>query len=320
MTTKPNKKIFIAYFIQQKDKFLSNKTKGLVTLVAILFTTVILGWLMFSQWEVLLNYDWKLRPLFLLAGIGVYTIVLLLTVYIWAKIVESLGKKIPYYQHFYSFCISALGKRLPGTLWYIAIRAQIYQDEFPIKIVTVASGIEMGVIIVAGIIVCALFSIPFILDYQWSIVGIMLLLIVSIIAIHPKFIRWVLKKVKVENRVIQYKQLITWILGYVAVWVLVGTLLFLISNFFTPTSTQYWNNFIGIMALTGVLSRLLLFSPSMFGFSEVSLSILLTTIMPSSIAVIIAISNRIITIVFEIIWAIIAYLTNKHLTKPSLNP
>jgi glycosyltransferase 2 family protein len=309
-----------SYFYKLKDNFLKNKSKGLVTLAAIILTTGILGWLLFSQWEVLVSYEWSLRPQYLLIGLGVYSIVLVLTVYIWAKIVESLGKEIPYYQHFYSFCISALGKRLPGTLWYIAIRAQIYQGEFPMKIVTVASGIEMGVIIIAGIIVCSLFSIPFILEYQWSIAGIILLLIVSAIAIHPKFIRWVLTKVKVKNRDIQYKQLITWILGYVVVWILVGTLLFLISNFFTNTSIVYWNNFIGMMALTGVLSRLLLFSPSMFGFSEVSLSILLSTIMPSSIAVIIAISNRIITIIFEILWAIIAYLANKHLTKPSLNP
>jgi len=310
----------ISSFHQLRDKFLNNKKKGLVTLVAIIITTVILSWLLFSQWEVLIKHEWNLRPLYLLLGIFVYAMILFLTILIWSKIVESLGQKIPYYQHFYSFCISALGKRLPGTLWYIAIRAQIYQGEFPAKIVTVASGIEMGVIIIAGIIVCSLFSIPIILDYQWSIAGIFFLLLIAVIALHPRFIRWVLHKVKVEQREIKYKQLVFWVSGYIIVWIFVGILLFTISNFFAATPIRHLNYFIGSTALTGVLSRLLLFSPSMFGFSEVSLSILLSTIMPSSLAVIVAVSNRIITIVFEILWALIAYFANKFFTKNILNP
>jgi hypothetical protein len=55
----------------------------------------------------------------------------------------------------------------------------------------------------------------------------------------------------------------------------------------------------------------LLFSPSVFGFGEISLSLLLSGILPSSLAVIIAISNRIIIMFMEILWALLSLFASR---------
>lgn len=286
------------------------------TIGAVLITVAILGYLVFSQWHTLISYPWRLRPEYLGLTFAIYTVILALTVFVWARMMESLGKKIAFTKHFRSFTISALGKRLPGTLWYVLWRAQVYGEDSSIKLVSVASAIEMAVTIIAAVFTCLIFSISLITQYQWSLIGIGVLLAISVVVIHPRFVAYVLKRMKVEVNDLRYTDLIWWIGLYILIWIMIGAMLFTIGNFFTPIALVQLGYFIGCVALVGVLSRLLLFSPSLFGFGEVSFSLLLSSIVPSSIAVVIAVSYRLIVISFEIIWAVISILIEKALIKP----
>jgi hypothetical protein len=289
----------------------SKKRNIFFTLGTILFTAGILGYLIYSQWDVLIKYPWKIQP----ASIGwafiVYSIILFFNVLTWTSIMKSLGSKVSLGTHFRSTCISALGKRLPGTFWYVVWRAEIYREDVSARLIAFSSGVEMAVTVVAAGITCCLFSISLIMQYQYSIVGIIIVLLVSLIILHPRVIQWILKKLKVETIQIPYKNMLLWISLYIIIWIMVGILLFAIGNIFAPISWDKISYFIGSVALTGILSRLLLFSPSTFGFGEVSLSLLLSNFLPSSLAVIIAISNRIIIIIFEILWAVFS-LTLSH--------
>jgi uncharacterized membrane protein YbhN (UPF0104 family) len=297
-----------------KDIFFSrsSRKKNIFTIIAILTTAAILGWLLYSNKDVLTSYTWKLNFKFLFISFLVYSLILLLTVYVWANIMEKLGKNIPFPRHFKSFCISALGKRLPGTVWYIAWRAEMYKDDYSIKLVTIASGIEMAVTIIAAIIVCVFFSLSIITQYQWSIWAILFLLILSMVVLHPKFVNWLFSKIKIEIKTIAYRNILVWVALYAIIWIFVGTLLFTISNIITPGDIMQLPYYIGITALTGVLSRLLFFSPTNFGFNEVSLSLLLSNVIPSSLAVIVAVSNRLIIMTFEILWAVFSLLVERN--------
>jgi hypothetical protein len=53
--------------------------------------------------------------------------------------------------------------------------------------------------------------------------------------------------------------------------------------------------------LVGTLSFMMLFLPSNLGFTEVGLSLLLATIIPSSLAVIVAVITRIFLLLCEIV-------------------
>jgi len=282
------------------------------TVGAIFATTLILGYLVFSKWDVLISYPWEIDVKFLCLAFFIYTVILLLNVFVWSSIMNRLGQKMSFNKHFRSITISALGKRLPGTLWYVAWRMQLYRGNYSLKLITVASGIEMGVTVVSAVIVCIIFSIPLIIEFSWSIYGIIVMLTVSAIMIHPRFIKWVFKRLKIEANNLKYSDLIIWIGLYLIIWILVGSLLYSFSNFYSPISINHLSFFIGSVALIGVLSRLLLFSPSLFGFGEVSLSLLLSRIVPSPLAVVIAVSNRIFTISFEIIWAVFSLLIEKR--------
>ena len=289
-------------------KIWNNKTtQKIISIGSILFSVSILGWLIFSQWDLLQVYLVNIRFEFLGISFIVYSLILLITSGIWAQIMNVIGHKSSFAVHFYAFCISALGKRLPGTLWYVAWRANIYQDEdHSSNLVILTSGIEMIAIVLSATIVSIVFAIPLINQFKYSLIGFALVLVTVFLFMIPKVNQWIFKKLKVDFEKFSYKNTAFWTLEYIIVWLLNGVLLFSIANIFGNFNISDLGYFIGALSLTGVLSRIFLFLPSNFGFNEVSLSLLLSGIMPSSLAVIVALSNRIIIILFETIWALVA--------------
>lgn len=302
----------VASVVQRK------KVKIISTIFAFTITTFILGWLIYSNWSLFTDHSWKIRAEYLVLAFLVYCSILGLTVFTWARIIEQFGPKIRFPIHFRAFCISALGKRLPGTLWYIAWRSQMYQRVFSIKAITVASGVEMAIIVIAASIVSIFFSISHLLYTGINLVLIVSLLLLSLLLIHPRLIAFVLQRLKVNAEEFRYSDLLKWIAIYLAIWVLNGVLLYAISNMFFRSPIIDLPHFISTTAMTGVLSRLLLFSPSMFGFTEVSISLLLSRIMPAPFAVVVAISFRIIVIAFELIWALCSILIEKRSNRINL--
>lgn len=284
-----------------------NKSRKLwFSIVAVVVTVGILGYLIVSQWSTLKNYSWNLDLKYLGIAFIVYSIILFLNVTTWTGIMKNLGSKENVFVHFQSTTISALGKRIPGTLWYVLWRAEIYKESISGKLIIIASGIEMAVTIIAAVIVCSFFSIPMIIQYRYSVIGVVILLAISLASLHPSVVQWLFKKLKVESNNINYRHLLQWIGYYLAIWILVGLLLYCYANIFISISIKDLPYCIGSVAITGVLSRLLLFFPSTFGFGEISLSLLLSAIMPSSLAVVVAVANRLLNIGFEIIWAAIS--------------
>lgn len=314
-TMRSNTPSFISRLISrfQREQNSNNRRNKIVfSVIAVFLTSAILGYLIYSQKDVLLNYDWSFNLAYLASAFFVYTIILSMNVLTWTSIMHSLGSRVDIGTHFRSTTISALGKRLPGTLWYVWWRAEIYKENFSPKVITFASTIEMSITILAAIIVCALFAIPMITQYKFSLIGILILLVISLASLHPRVMRWLLRKLGSESIHVGFGNLLLWVALYFMIWVLVGVLLFNVSNIVTSVSPDKISYFIGSVALTGILSRLLLFSPSSFGFTEVSLSLLLSGIMPSSVAVVVALANRIIVMAFEVIWALLSIILGRY--------
>ncbi len=168
------------------------------------------------------------------------------------------------------------------------------------------SGIEMIAIVISAMVVSLIFAVPLIKQFKYSLIGFALVIITVFLFMIPKINKWIFEKLNVDFGKFSYKNIAAWTFEYILVWLLNGVLLFSLANIYGNFSNSELGYFIGTISLTGVLSRIFLLLPSNFGFNEVSLSLLLSGIMPSSLAVIIAISNRILVICFEIIWALLA--------------
>jgi hypothetical protein len=219
---------------------------------------------------------------------------------------NTIGKRLDYQKHIRYYIISNIAKRIPGTLWYIASRAQFYQKEgIDYRLTSLASGIELAVSIMSGVLVSLLFAIPIVLNYGLNPLVLAGILLVGILLLHPRVTDWIFRLLKVEATQFGYRRTIQWLIAYVPAWIFGGIVLFIIANSFIPLPLHQIGYVIGSWSLVGIVSYLLFFSPSNLGVTEVGLSLLLANIMPAPIAVILAITTRIAIILYEIIWALI---------------
>lgn len=276
----------------------------LLTSILIGVSAIILGILVYRQRDVLFAYKWQFRPLPILLSISVFSLALFWASIVWGWIMNNLGTKLSYQKHIRNYIASNLAKRIPGTVWYVASRSQLYHSEgLSIKVTAVASGMEMVLITLAGILVVLALSTQTVMQYHISPIVLIIIFILGVVIIHPKVIKWILLRANVEVSAFDYKFIIKGILYYIVCWLLGGIVLFEIGNIIYPISVGSLIYFINSWTLVGIISTILFFSPSNFGITEIGLSLLLSNIIPSSIAVIIAIASRIFMIVIEIMWA-----------------
>jgi glycosyltransferase 2 family protein len=287
------------------DFSLQNTLRLIFTIGLVLASAAILFFLVYRQREILFQHEWRIQALPLALSFTFYCIALFLVVLIWSNIMTAIGTSIPVMKHFRYYCISNLAKRIPGTIWYIASRAQFYHtDSVPIRFTSLASGIEVVVATVAGILVSLFFAVPIITEFEVSLWWFGVILLFGMVSIHPRVLSWLLRRMGVVANHLSYSTLLKWLIGYFLVWILGGVVLFYIGNIITFIDINYIGYLIGSWALVGVLTTFLFFSPSNLGVTEVGLSLLLSNIMPPPIAVVVAISTRIIIIIYDIFWAI----------------
>lgn len=282
------------------------RIQRLSSIIISLAAVAVLGYLVYRQKEMLLSYPWQINPALFLLSFFVFSIDLMLVAVIWGWIMNTIGRRLDYRKHLRYYILSNIAKRIPGTLWYLASRAQFYKNEgIDYRLTSLASGVELAISIMSGVLASLIFAIPIVLNYGLNPLALAGILLAGILLLHPRVTAFVFRLLKVEAVHFGYGTTIQWLIAYIPAWILGGTVLFILANSFMPLPLQQAGYVIGSWSLVGIVSYLLFFSPSNLGVTEVGLSLLLANIMPSPIAVILAITTRIAIIFYEIIWALI---------------
>jgi len=284
----------------------------LLPAITILIAIAILGYLIYRERQLLLAYNWQFHPQYFALTFILYSIDLAIVALVWGWIMNTLSKQLNYLTHFRYFSIANITKRIPGTLWYIANRAQLYKSNgIDPKLTTVASGMELAVSVLSSVVVCGIFSIPIILQYELNPIILGVIVLLCIIVIHPRFMDWIFRLLKVEASEFSYLEILKWLITYIFAWILGGLLLFSLGNSITTIPIENLPYIIGSFGLVNLLSLAFFFLPTNLGITEVGLSLLLANIMPSSVAVVVAIAFRLVVILYEIVWALIS-IAAKH--------
>ncbi|HZD55888.1 MAG TPA: hypothetical protein VE136_04155 [Anaerolineales bacterium] len=296
--------------LEARQRILSKRAMRWIPSIAmVLISLAILGFLVYRQREMLAEYEWKFNLYFVALSFVLFSFILFMVANMWGVIMKALGSEVNRLKHIKYYCLSNVTKRIPGTIWYVVSRAHFYKsDGVDYRLTSLASGIELATIVLAGILVSLTFGIPIIFHYHVSLWLLGVALVISAAALHPKVIARVFRIFRVAETDIKYKNILSWLFIYSLAWILGGIVLFLIGNVVTNISIQQIGYFIGGWSLVGVLSTTVFFLPTNMGITEIGLSLVLSNIMPSSIAVIIAILARLLMIFFEVIWAA-AWLT-----------
>ena len=278
--------------------------KAALTFFTILISVGILFALLYREREVLLTYDWDLNWAYIFAAMVILIFGLIAAALIWADMMRSLGSRVSTSDHVRYYAISQLAKRLPGTIWYVAGRGYLYkQHGESVRMVTVASSLELVISVVSGAALTLALATYILADLpSYYRIGLIAAALVGMAATHPRVIDAVLHRLGIHDAPkVPYANIIRWLLLYLIPWLVGGLVLYLIAISVLPLPLSDLPYVMGAFSLVGTLSVLVIFLPSNFGFTEVGLSLLLSAIMPSSFAVLIAVLTRVLMLVYELI-------------------
>jgi uncharacterized membrane protein YbhN (UPF0104 family) len=235
----------------------------------------------------------------------------------WGLLMNGIAPPLPMAQHFRIFVVTHAARRLPGTLWYVIGRVTWYERlGVPKRLSTFASILETIMIIWAGLIM-ALVTLPLIVNLQKNLWILLLLgIILSGLLMHPRVLGYLLKKLGSAEDAsnLSYRNILTWLCFYFVLWLVGGSMLYLILRAFLPVGTEIWAICIGAWSIAGVSGLLIQILPSGLGLSEATLSLILSAYVPSSIAVSAAILLRILMTFYEFFVAIVVYWLSDRVT------
>lgn len=278
----------------------------LFTLVSVAAAAGVLGLLVYREWDAFVAFDWQLNWWAIAAAFGLLLVGLAAAALAWTLIMRSMGSNLASLLHLRFYVITYLARRLPGTVWYVAGRGYLYRQEGEsLRLVTIASSVEYALQIVAGALVTlALWSYVLREVSIWYAAGLALLALLGLAATQPPAMRWYLRRVGLTDApALRTSRVLQLLLLYSALWLVTGAMFYAIAFAVTAIGPEHMLYLIGCWSLVGTLSVVVFFLPSNFGFTEVGLSLLLSAVMPSSLAVLVAVLSRLFSMAFELVAA-----------------
>ncbi len=280
-------------------------------------------WYAWRNWNEIVPYFQNLKPGSLkqlwwvfFAYIGS----LISAILCWVAIMSVFDKKHGWVKHAQVFCLTLASRRLPGTFWYIGGRMSVYQKlGLPQKSILFASSIELVLTTVTGLPLGIIFLLGQGSELDLKIIMLIVAaLIIGVILVNPWTLHWFTRKFKLEiHQRITFLNILVWMTFAVLMWLLSGIMLVKLVSIFTAVDTSSALFLCGAWALSGAIGLLTFFFPSSFGVTELSLTFFLSTLLPLPVATAIALFQRIITTLFEVILSLLflPWLTRSAIFK-----
>jgi hypothetical protein len=226
----------------------------------------------------------------------------------WGELV-AYDWRVDYRQVALAFiCYSAA--RLPAPLLYLFGRVYLYEQEGITKSVTVTISLLEWVLIVLSGIIVYLLTLPFLsLPPAWRSPWLPLgMLVVGALLVHPRAIRALLRLLGQEEVPLPfgYGNVLVWLIIYILVWIGGGLVLYAVINSIYALPLARLPTVVGIWVLSGLITTLVFATSAGLGLKDVTLGVLLGYLMPSPLAVIVALLMRVCPILFATIWGIVA--------------
>lgn len=241
----------------------------------------------------------------------------------WHLILHLLLGGSHFFRDVQIYVYTLAARRIPGTLWYIAGRAILYERVGISKqLISVASGIEVVVSIVAGLVVGSGALIGWLDQTPLYWIGMLLTLILGLVALHPFFLTRLLRRFGQPLPVgeIRIARIGGWLIAYAGMWVTGGLMAYTILAALYPVPLREIPLVISLWSMAGVISFLTFLLPNTLGLSEISLSLLFSRIVPLEVAITTALLVRVLTTIFDIGWSSLYFLDpsrgNVHSKQP----
>lgn len=239
-----------------------------------------------------------------------YLSALLLAVLNWVVVMHAFEGGISVWMHAKIYLVSLVSRRLPGTIWYVGGRMVLYKQLGVPSIKTAsASGIEFIISFVADALLAAIF-IPLGLNLSkiW-LIPLGLVVVLGLLVLRPKTLEKIMVKLKYPlAQPVRMRQVIGWLLLRMALVLTGGLMIFFTIRIFTPLGFDSLLFVLGTRALSGAAGMLTFLLPSSMGASDLTLLAMLSSVIPASLATVIALLVRIYTTLFELLFGLVFFI------------
>ena len=295
-----------------------------VAAVALSVSVSLLGYGLYANWNELSTYKWSINYLYLSVSVLMYPISLLVLILVWHSIMRRMEIKLSLSQDLRMYCYTNLARRLPGAaLWHVGGRVYLYGREgVPRSVSALGTFLELALHSLAGVLVF-LASRPFYPHHDVLRNDLFLVLIIPMMVVvaDPSFLNntavWLLHRFssgEVAPIAFTRRGLLTWMALYSFSWVCAGVVLYLLVETIYPASTINFATITGIGAGVVALSSVANFVPIGLG-REITMSLLLSRYIPSSMAIVVSLLFRLLSILAEMFWAFVFLLLSNYVPK-----
>ncbi len=219
---------------------------------------------------------------------------------------------MPFIEHLKIYGYTNLMRRIPaGFIWLITGRAVAYKRrQVPARLSALGSFLELLLVVLSGLPLAAFAGAG--LKLISPLAGVLLAITafgLELSLIHPTVLRKLILRVRQQTLEIEltYRTTLTWALIYTTVWLISGTGLYLIVCLFTQMSLDQLPVIIGVWVLATLVAYLTMLSPSGLGVKELSLTLLLSTLLPDPVPLLVALAVRVIWTAYDLVIGAIAW-------------
>jgi uncharacterized membrane protein YbhN (UPF0104 family) len=269
-----------------------------------------LGYMLVRNWGQLASYEWRIDYRQTAFAFVCYSLSLVLAVLGWGVIMSHFTQVRDLRRHLKYYVYTNLLRRLPAPLLYLFGRVYLYEREGVAKSLMVTISLVEWILIVLSGIIVYLLSLPFlpsspVWHNPWFPAAI---LIAGVVLLHPRIIRVILRLLGQKELPVSlgYGSILACLIIYGLVWTGGGLMLYAAINSLYVLPFTLLPTVIGAWVLSGLITTLVFVTSAGLGLKELTLGLLLGYIMPSPLAIVVALLMRVCLIVFEIVWGIVA--------------
>ena len=320
------RKLLDSFWNNLNSAYQNQKTRRylffVILLVSIGFIALALisNWNEFSSQEI--NFDYR----YIILAVIIYPAGMLPTAFSWHTLLRTIGIRLPFRTNLRIFSLSALPRHIPGFVWYISSRSLLYKEENigAGRIVT-ASAADIILLALTGFLSALMLLVSGIgISQEISTVRtgalialpILLLLIISIPLVNRLLPYFLQRRGVSEIPQIHQGYLVITLLVMFIAWAGGGLILFVLSQAIYPLSWSFYPAMIGAWGAAGAVSLTIGIGIQGLGIREITLSAILSLIMPPVIAIILAVVFRLVLTAGEFLWVLLfIWLTKKPPVK-----
>lgn len=299
------------------------KIRRLLQWGAIGFPFGLMGRNLYHNWQILQQYNWTPDPCSAILSAIFFFAAFLLMPLSTRLVLLMLNYELPYTVTYRAYFLSQLAKYLPGGIWIVPGRMVILSQ---VGVSAAASGmgvlIEVYVMVVTG----SLIFIPYMIFETsmsaWLIVLIGIIGILLLTILYPPLLSRLLKclpwfrSIHLHSNFLLAFYLVSIVIGF---WLLIGSAFFWLVRSVVDVSFNLWPILMASYSMAWVVGFLVFLTPGGLGVREGALTLLLSAILPSPIATLIALLARIGWSLTEIVCVGIASMgrTQIKIDKPA---